>query len=245
MSVNPLEQAIALIKQGKHAKAQKLLKTLIAADHQNLPAWFWFVETCATNKQRIAVLEICLEYNPENEQVKQTLESLRSMPAKSQPVQSDNKQFVKEPAPFIRERSNYFFITFIGALLVNALILAIKTTATYEGNIFTVVGQGLVIFLVILSFSQIFPTGLSVALLGIVEMIFPNSTEDIRHPLFFLLLITTGPGVMYLLLLRIGSHTKKHKFFLYAYIIFVILLIINIAGCVRADPINSISNWVE
>jgi hypothetical protein len=77
---NSLEDAIKFIEQGKQIKAQKVLKPLIAANHHDLAAWFWFVETCSTKEQRISVLEICLEYNPDNEQVKQALDRLRSAP---------------------------------------------------------------------------------------------------------------------------------------------------------------------
>mgnify|MGYP003575684942 CR=1 FL=1 len=79
VSDTPLENAIALVKQGKHIEAQKLLKSLIAEDQHNLTAWFWLVETCTTNIQRLNVLEMCLEYNPDNQQVKQALEKLRTL----------------------------------------------------------------------------------------------------------------------------------------------------------------------
>lgn len=79
MPITPLEHAIALIKQGKHAEAQKSLKSLIAEDQHNLKAWFWLVETCTTNKQRINILEMCLDFNPDNQQVKHALEKLRAL----------------------------------------------------------------------------------------------------------------------------------------------------------------------
>ena len=88
MFTNSLEDAIGLIERGKLIKAQEILKRLIAANHQDLPSWFWFLETCSTNKQRINVLEICLEYNPNSEQVKQALDRLRSAPSQNLPVRS-------------------------------------------------------------------------------------------------------------------------------------------------------------
>jgi hypothetical protein len=78
MSTNPLEHAVALIKRGKLGEAQKVLDQIIQADPHNLHAWFWFVETCPTIKQRIQVLEICLESNPDNPLVNQLLDKLRS-----------------------------------------------------------------------------------------------------------------------------------------------------------------------
>ena len=88
MFSNSLEYAIGLIEKGKLIEAQKVLKPLIAADHHDLAAWFWFVETCSTNKQRINVLEICLECNPDNEQVKQTLDKLHSTPSQNPSVRT-------------------------------------------------------------------------------------------------------------------------------------------------------------
>ncbi len=78
MTINPLDHAVALIKRGELIEAQKVLDKIIEADPHNLHAWFWFVETCPTTKQRIQVLEICLESNPDNPLVKQLLGKLRS-----------------------------------------------------------------------------------------------------------------------------------------------------------------------
>ena len=80
MPIISLEHAIALIKRGELIEAQKLLDQLIEAEPHNLQAWFWFVETCPTNEQRLTVLEICLESNPDNALVKQLLNKLRALP---------------------------------------------------------------------------------------------------------------------------------------------------------------------
>jgi hypothetical protein len=80
MPIDSLEHAIALIKRGELTEAQKLLDQIIEAEPHNLQAWFWFVETCSTNQQRMNVLEICLESNPDNELVKQLLNKLRALP---------------------------------------------------------------------------------------------------------------------------------------------------------------------
>jgi VIT1/CCC1 family predicted Fe2+/Mn2+ transporter len=79
VSIPPLERAIALLEQGKRSEAQKLLQALIAEDQHHLAAWFWLVETCTTNQQRLHVVEMCLEYNPENEQARQAWEKLRTL----------------------------------------------------------------------------------------------------------------------------------------------------------------------
>jgi hypothetical protein len=115
VSVTPLERAIALIKQGKRVEAQEILKPLIAADHHNLPAWFWFTETCSTNKQRLNVLEICLEYNPDNEQVKQALDKIRTLPMQlsSQPLSNGKTEDTSRA---------YLFLT--GLSITSGLLIA-------------------------------------------------------------------------------------------------------------------------
>lgn len=72
-----LNDAIQLIRQGQKWEAQRILQELIKAEPQNIPAWFWYVETCTTNERRIQVLETCLKMNPGNSQVEQALQKIR------------------------------------------------------------------------------------------------------------------------------------------------------------------------
>lgn len=77
MHTDPLENAIVLIKQGKVADAQNLLRDLLSRDPHNLPAWSWYVKTYAQDEQRIKALTLCLKYNPDNNEAKQALEKLK------------------------------------------------------------------------------------------------------------------------------------------------------------------------
>jgi hypothetical protein len=52
MPTNPLEHAVALIKQGEVIEAQKVLDPIIEADPHNLHAWFWFVETRSRQRNK-------------------------------------------------------------------------------------------------------------------------------------------------------------------------------------------------
>jgi len=79
MSDDPMEDAEILIQQGKLQEAQNLLKTLLATDPHNLHAWAGYLKTCVTDQERIDTLRLCLKYNPENDQVKETLSKLRSL----------------------------------------------------------------------------------------------------------------------------------------------------------------------
>ena len=83
-----LENAIRLIRSGQKGEAQKLLQSVIKGDPKNIQAWFWYVETCATNEKRIQALEMCLKFNPGNVQASQALQKFRA----HQPAVSANFQ---------------------------------------------------------------------------------------------------------------------------------------------------------
>lgn len=92
--MSDLENAIQLIRQGRRTEAQLALQSLIKSDPKNIPAWFWYVETCSTTEKRIQTLEMCLKMNPGNAQVEQALQKFRAtLPAT--PVQPEPPK----PAP--------------------------------------------------------------------------------------------------------------------------------------------------
>jgi predicted esterase len=74
---DPLKTAIDLIHSGQTQSAQKVLQSILKADAHNIPAWFWYVETCSTMEQRLQILEACSICNPDNPQVKSVLDVLR------------------------------------------------------------------------------------------------------------------------------------------------------------------------
>jgi hypothetical protein len=78
LSENDLRQAILLIKTGNKTEAQKLLKSILERDLNNIHAWVWYVETLPTINQKIRALELCLRYNPGNERVEKGLSVLRN-----------------------------------------------------------------------------------------------------------------------------------------------------------------------
>ena len=87
--MSDLENAIQLIRQGRRAEAQSVLQSLIKSDPRNIPAWFWYVESCTTTERRIQTLEMCLKMNPGNVQVEQALQKFRNhspaIPAQPEP----------------------------------------------------------------------------------------------------------------------------------------------------------------
>jgi hypothetical protein len=102
-----LSDAIQLIRQGRKEEARQPLEAIIKAEPQNIPAWFWYVETCPTSARRIQVLEMCLKMNPGNSQVMQALQTLRSqqtsqtafVPPPVQPPKPIIDEAPKRPAP--------------------------------------------------------------------------------------------------------------------------------------------------
>lgn len=82
-----LNSAIQLIREGRKDEARRILEPLLQAEPANIPAWFWYVDTCPTLEKRIQTLELCLKRNPGNSQVMQALLALRSQrPLQTKPA---------------------------------------------------------------------------------------------------------------------------------------------------------------
>ena len=75
--MSTIDQAVQLIRQGNKKEAQKILQAAIKSNPKDVPAWFWYVETCSTDKERIQLLEVCQKMNPGNTQVAQALQTLK------------------------------------------------------------------------------------------------------------------------------------------------------------------------
>ena len=78
MSNQRLEQAIELVQSGKTEEARELLELVIKDDRHNITAWQWYAETWSKPKDKIRVWEVCLRYNPANQQAQQALDLLTS-----------------------------------------------------------------------------------------------------------------------------------------------------------------------
>ncbi len=73
-----LNHAIQLVKAGKAAEAQQLLEPLLKADPRNITAWMWYVETWPTVPQKIKALELCRQYNPDDELARRALSAFEA-----------------------------------------------------------------------------------------------------------------------------------------------------------------------
>jgi len=94
-----LKSAIDLIHAGQRESAQRILQSLLKVDSHNIPAWFWYVETCATAEQRLQILETCAKCNPDNTQVNSVLRALRKSlaPASGQTKSETRPPYDHEP----------------------------------------------------------------------------------------------------------------------------------------------------
>ena len=75
-----LNEVVQLIRQGRKDEARRILEPILKANPQDIQAWFWFVETCSTQEQRVKTLEICLKLNPGNPQALRALRALQARP---------------------------------------------------------------------------------------------------------------------------------------------------------------------
>jgi len=75
-----LNEAVQFIRQGRKDEARRILEPILKVNPQDIQAWFWYVETCATREQRIKTLEVCLKLNPGNPQALRALRALQSRP---------------------------------------------------------------------------------------------------------------------------------------------------------------------
>ena len=91
-----LIESIQMIKAGRKAEAQLVLEPYIQANPHNIQAWMWEAELFPADTDKIKVLEICLEHNPEHLQVQRGLEILRARCGIHDPL-------VEAPAPALNE----------------------------------------------------------------------------------------------------------------------------------------------
>lgn len=76
MSIEPLSQAISLIKSGDTQGGQKLLAEVVRSDPGNETAWLWLSSVAPADKRRYC-LDRVLKINPENALAKQLMEQLQ------------------------------------------------------------------------------------------------------------------------------------------------------------------------
>ena len=84
-----LTESIRLIKAGKRAEAQLVLEPYIQDNPNNIQAWMWEAELFPADADKIKVMEICLEHNPDNPQVKRGLELLRARSGVQAPLEDE------------------------------------------------------------------------------------------------------------------------------------------------------------
>jgi hypothetical protein len=61
-----LQQAVALIRDGRTEEARPLLQQVVTVDPSQEPAWLWLATIAANNEERLYYLEQALALNPNN-----------------------------------------------------------------------------------------------------------------------------------------------------------------------------------
>jgi hypothetical protein len=102
MTINRLNQAIQLIKDGKKVQARDLILDVIKSDPKNMNAWLWALEVASNNKEKRVILHKILEIDPNH---KAALSYLRSLDLKApEPATSDHqfqdKAIISKPSGF-------------------------------------------------------------------------------------------------------------------------------------------------
>ncbi len=127
MEINSIDDATELIKQGKQAEAQDLLKRLLLANHHNLPAWVCYGKTCSTDDERISLLRNCLKYNPDSKEAAQALSKLLSLRNYSQAAQTVQDQKLHQHRKAISSVLSLVIYGILLAVLAWEIIFFINT----------------------------------------------------------------------------------------------------------------------
>lgn len=72
-----MNQAIALLTEGRKGEARELLGQVVAQDAENEQAWLWMSRAASTDRQRRVCLETVLEINPDNKAATQRIAALQ------------------------------------------------------------------------------------------------------------------------------------------------------------------------
>lgn len=96
-----LTQATELLQSNQIDAARDLLKEAIKADQQNIQAWIKYIETLPTNAERVQALQWCLQFNPNNQVIKEALARLQTLSSPeatlSQPESNLRKTVSEKP----------------------------------------------------------------------------------------------------------------------------------------------------
>jgi hypothetical protein len=97
MTLDLIDEAVALIKAGQNEEARELLHAFIEAHMHNIPAWLLEVETWTTVEEKKKVLKLCLRFNPGAPQILQALAALEPAAAPRLAAPSASAPFLNVP----------------------------------------------------------------------------------------------------------------------------------------------------
>jgi poly(3-hydroxybutyrate) depolymerase len=118
MTDGRLEQAIELVQSGEKEKARELLELILKDDRNNISVWHWYAQTWSHKKDKVRVWEICLRYNPNNEQACAALQDL----GHTQPARIEQKAKLPDTVRAGTRSTPWLLWASIGVLGVVAIL---------------------------------------------------------------------------------------------------------------------------
>lgn len=89
-----LEHVSQLLKVGKVMEARRLVEDFLEHHRDDVYAWWLYAETSSDLEQRKKIWEYCLSFNPDSEEAKRALTTLKTMPAvtENKPIRAQKKR---------------------------------------------------------------------------------------------------------------------------------------------------------
>ena len=112
-----LQQAIALIWDGKADQARPILQQVVAADPTQETAWLWLATIAGNNEERLYYLEQSLALNPNNPTAQAAYTQIVGKPYAAAPTRTSVK--ASGPVSF-----NMVFIVMVVMFIVTVMIVA-------------------------------------------------------------------------------------------------------------------------
>ena len=101
MFEDDLSRAMVLIKSGNKIDARKVLEQIVQEDPQNEKTWMWLADTYPDIPNRIAVLQECLRYKPDNLIARKWLATVKQAEVKEDKLSQESPDLQQSRAEHI------------------------------------------------------------------------------------------------------------------------------------------------
>lgn len=260
-----LQKGIEAYKAGKRDEARKIFITVVKQSPDNERTWECLYGVASNDQERIQCLKQILRINPKNEKANQLLNQLTKEQPKAQstrPVNSnqtsiDNQQKlvdIKQKIPPVKNASQErrTWVERFEEMLYKASLTALNRCFTLFITFGIALGIVPILLGLVVGISGIATNGISSLMLiyyiPVIFMLsspisipmFPGgliavSTQMYNDSAFETIPLMVG-WVIYGVIFLLGFLVKNRYAFIFIYLIFVMLLIMNISGCASTAP---------